>query len=158
MTPANPVTNPPLPPINRRSSTPLPGLSTTASLIRNRRSSNVPAQSSLRKVHSSKLPEDDEDDDEDASTQLKSTVDQNQLEELRKGIIMPGMGGNRANTESHSDPRHLPQRTDHRPYFLLRLLHSIRQLKELRQADHRRLPTLMKHHLPLLPRVDCQLH
>ena len=87
---------PSLPAINRRSSTPLPGLSTTASSIRNRRSSNLAPQSSLRRAQAQSLDEEEDVDD--------GSVDLNQLEELRKGIIMPGMGGNRANTESHSDP------------------------------------------------------
>lgn len=132
MTPTNPVTNLPLHPINSRSSTPLPGLSTTASLIRNRRSSNVPTRSSLRKVHSSQLPEDEEDDED----QLKRNVDQNQLEELKKGVIMPGMGGNRANTESHSDPS--TPSTESRPSTILSSATSALQQANQRSGLGRR--------------------
>lgn len=90
------------PPPQRRTSSSMPGLSSVASQIRNRRSSYLPYGSSLSRGPSVPLAaeddsNDDDDDDDDANTH--GSVDAQQLEELRKGIIMPGLGGNRANTE-----------------------------------------------------------
>lgn len=79
----SPVTAPPLPPNTRRSSTPLPGLNTTASSIRNR----LPSRSSLSKVSQVN----DDGDDEEEVARMDPSMDPQQLEELRKGIIMPGM-------------------------------------------------------------------
>jgi uncharacterized Rmd1/YagE family protein len=96
---AAPPSAPPQPPDIRRtnSNQPLPGLNTTASSIRNR----LPSRSSLSKVHSSQLDEDDDDEDEIARIRL--SMDPQQLEELKKGIIMPGMTATNSNLQKTTD-------------------------------------------------------
>lgn len=96
---ASALSEPPQPPDIRRtnSNAPLPGLHTTASSIRNR----LPSRSSLSKVHSSQLHEDDGDEDDTARMRL--SMDPQQLEELKKGIIMPGMAATSSNSQKTAD-------------------------------------------------------
>lgn len=81
----------PLPP-SRRASHTLPGISSTASSLRAARAqgSSSSSKNSSRLAQKGWGPEDDDDDDDDFEEGPGDT--QRQLDELRGGIVMPGMG------------------------------------------------------------------
>lgn len=60
--------------------------------------------STLRRNSASSKRSGERQDEDISQSDLQARVDPSQLEEIRKGIIMPGLGGNRGNTESKPPP------------------------------------------------------